>query len=130
MKEFSWKHGVTMIVCSAIFGLFASQIVLSVGSLQLAKHSGHENFSYDHFFPQFYAATPSTTAEDVSIYCPGIKSGDRIFLALTCDSATTNSVRFNDMTDSCYIQDDDTVRFSQALLVTTEMLVGWHRVNY
>lgn len=130
MKNFTWKHGLTMIACSAVLGFFASQIALGIGSLQLAKNSGHENFSYDHFFPQFYAATPSTTAEDVSIYCPGIKRNDRIFLALVNDSTTTNSDRFLDLTDSCYIQDNDTIRFSQALVVTSEMLIGWHKTQY
>jgi hypothetical protein len=130
MNSFKLWHGVTMVICAAVMAFIGASIANSIGSLQLAKNSGHENFSYDHFMPQFYAATPSTTAEDVSIYCPGIKSRDRIFLALVNDSTTTNSDRFLDLTDSCYIQADDTIRFSQALVVTSEMLIGWNKVNY
>jgi hypothetical protein len=130
MQKFKLWHGVMLVICAAVMGAVSSTVVMGIGSLQLAKHSGHENYSYDHFMPQFYASTPSTTAEDVSIYCPGIRENDRIFLALVNDSATTNSDRFVDLTDSCYIQDDDTIRFSQALVVTSEMLIGWQRINY
>lgn len=130
MKHFTWKYGVTLVACTAILAFAVPQIIMAIGSLQLAKNSGHENYSYDHFMPQFYIATPSTTAEDVSIYCPGIKADDRIFLAVVNDSTTTNSDRWLDLTDSCYIQDDDTIRFSQALLVSSEMMIGWNRVNY
>lgn len=130
MKSFKLWHGITMVICAAVMAFIGATVANSIGSLQLSRNSGHENFSYDHFMPQFYIATPSTTAEDVSIYCPGIRLADRIFLAVVNDSTTTNSDRWLDLTDSCYVWANDTIRFSQALLVTSEMMVGWNRVNY
>ena len=130
MKNFTIKHGLLLVLCAAIMGGTFAAVANGIGSLQLSRNSGHENFSYDHFMPQFYIATPSTTAEDVSIYCPGITLRDRIFLAVVNDSTTTNSDRWLDLTDSCYVWANDTIRFSQALVVTSEMMIGWNKVNY
>lgn len=132
MKNFTWKRGITLVASAAILGFFASQIALGIGSLQLSRNSGHERFSYDNFNPRFHVVSQiAATAEDVSIYCPGIKLNDRIFLGLEVDSIASalGTTLLVNCTDSLYIWANDTIRCSYALTVYSDLLIGWNKTT-
>ena len=127
MKWFNWKHGLALTALAALIGFMASEMVQSTPS---GKNAGWFRNQYPAWRPQFQTVVAASVAANTSMYCPGIKTADHIFLCMSLDSLTTNRTRLVNLTDSTYVQDIDTIRCGTATGLEGDLLVGWNKSNY
>jgi len=130
MKKFNWNRTIALCVLVALIAVVATSVVYSTTSTSAGKNMGWFRKGFPTFRPQFQTIASASTAANTAIYCPGIKTSDYIFMCISFDSLTTNRNVLVNLTDSCYIQANDTIGIGTATLLGADLLVGWQKANY
>lgn len=128
MKNYKLIGAIAVLV--VLTSILTVQVVMSTPS---GKNAGWYRKEFATFRPQFQTVNiGAAVSANASIYCPGIKSADQLFMCIEVDSIGDASGRtiLTNLTDSTYYQADDTIRCGTAITASSDLIVGWQKSNY
>lgn len=119
------------VVAIVMLTMIVSAITVQVmNATPAGKNAGWFHSEFTTFRPRIFTKAVGAVSANASIYVPGIKTTDYLWCVLECDSVGSASTDFNDLTDSTYIQDTDSIRCGTATTAGSDLIIMVHRSNY